>query len=257
MALFLHRFVAATGLLMLLSATPIPARAEVHLAWMKGAVTVQHAGDGAWSAAILDAPLADGDRIATGPKAQADIQLDEANVVHAGANAEVRLDQLEPGRYRMTVVKGAIACHVAGTSTADVEVGTPSVSVRPSHPGVYLINVNRAAESEILVRAGDVEVVAPRGSEWVNAGQKMVARGPASDPQYKIGHAVPLWRRVAVVMANCIEIANSISASMPTGGGPAQTSSTTAKPTTPSPAPAPSRPTAPSPPPHTATGGKG
>jgi hypothetical protein len=266
MTTFEYRSVSVTGLLLLTAATLIPTRAQdrddgnrgaVHLATMHGAVSVRHGDDGPWTTATADAPLSNGDHIATGPKAQADIQLDDSNVFQAGSNAEVRLDRLESGQYRMAVIKGAIACHVAGASTADVEVGTPSVAVRPVKPGIYLIAVNRAGESEITVRAGDVEVLAPRGSEWVNTGQKMVARGPASDPQYKIGHAIPLWRRVAVIVANYAELANAIGATVSSGGGQTRTSSTKpasgaspAKPSAPS-APArpstPSRPSAPSP----------
>lgn len=274
MTIFHYRSAAVTGLLLLTAATLTPAHAQdrdglnrgtVHLARMNGEVSVRHGDDGAWAAAVADAPLSNGDHIATGPKAQADIQLDDANVFHAGSNAEIRLDRLESGHYRMAVIQGAITCHVAGTSTADVEVGTPSVAVRPVKPGVYLIAVNRAGESEIAVRAGDVEVVAPRGSEWVNAGQKMVARGPASDPQYKIGHAIPLWRRVAAIMANSVQIANTI-ASTVSSGGETRTSSTKptagntpAKPAAPSAPASPatgSRPAAPSQPPHEGTRGK-
>ncbi|MBZ5618132.1 MAG: FecR domain-containing protein [Acidobacteriia bacterium] len=267
---FAYRFAAVTGLFVLTAATLTPARAQdrddlnrgaVHVVWMNGAVSVRHGDDGPWVAAVLDAPLANGDHIATGAKAQADIQLDDANVFHAGSNSEIRLDRLESGHYRMAVIRGAVTCHVGGSSTADVEVGTPSVAVRPSKPGVYLIAVSRAGESEITVRAGDVEVVAPRGSEWVNAGQKMVARGPASDPQYKIGHAVPLWRRVAVVVANCVQIADMITSSLPAGGGATHNSSgatkTTAGPAKPAAPSAPARPTAPSPPPHDGNRGKG
>jgi hypothetical protein len=41
--------------------------------------------------------------------------------------------------------------------------------VRPSSQGAYRIAINAAGESEITVRAGEVEVFAPSGSQLVGS----------------------------------------------------------------------------------------
>ena len=42
-----------------------------------------------------------------------------------------------------------------------------------------------------MARAGEVEVFTPRGSQWVTAGQMMVARGANADPEFQIVNAIP------------------------------------------------------------------
>lgn len=243
MTTFDYRSLSASALLLLAAATfaPVFAQDSVHLAWMNGVVSVRRGDDGPWIPGAVDAPLKNGDHIATGPKAQTGIQFDEANVIHMGSKTEIRLDVLEPGHYGMEVIKGSITGHVAGLTAANVEVATPSVVVRTSKPGVFLIAINRAGESEIAARAGDVEVVAPRGSEWVIAGQKMVARGPASDPQYKIRNAVTWWMRWGRVVAESIQIASSIASTYEGGSQGSSSDSKSSAPAKPAPSSAPTR----------------
>jgi hypothetical protein len=46
-----------------------------------------------------------------------------------------------------------------------------------------------SGESQIVARVGNVEVFTPRGSQWVYAGQMMLARGTSSDPEFEIVQA--------------------------------------------------------------------
>jgi hypothetical protein len=57
--------------------------------------------------------------------------------------------------------------------------------------------VQDTGETEVTVRAGDVEVFTPRGSQWVNAGQTMLARGTSADPEFQMVAAIPYddWDR--------------------------------------------------------------
>ena len=57
--------------------------------------------------------------------------------------------------------------------------------------GTYRISINANGESEITARAGDVEVFTPRGTQWVSAGQTMMARGTAADPEFQMAQAAP------------------------------------------------------------------
>jgi hypothetical protein len=65
-------------------------------------------------------------------------------------------------------------------------VDTPNISVRPTKIGAYRISVTEAGQTELTVRAGDVEVFSPRGSQWVSAGQLMIARGSTADPEFQV-----------------------------------------------------------------------
>jgi len=75
---------------------------------------------------------------------------------------------------------------VLRSSDANAEIDTPNVSVRPSKQGSYRISVNEAGETEVTARTGDVEIFTPTGSQWVRAGQTLMARGSASDPEFQI-----------------------------------------------------------------------
>jgi len=203
------RFAALAGAMLLTAGLYTPARAQdpddmqrgvARISLMNGEVSVRRGDSGDWVAGIINAPLLSDDRISTAPNSRAEIQFDAANILRIGGNAEVRLTQLTQlagGRYQMEIARGTVTFRVLRSSDANVEVDTPSVSVRPSKQGVYRIMVNDAGETQMIARAGEVEVFTPRGSQWVTQGQMMVARGTTADPEFQIVNANPLdeWDR--------------------------------------------------------------
>jgi hypothetical protein len=166
-------------------------RGVARISIMDGQVSVRRGDAGEWVAGVINAPLMADDSVATAPNSRAEVQFDSADMLRIGGNAEVHLTALENNRYQMELVRGSITFRVLRPSNANIEVDTPSISVRPSKIGVYRIAVNDAGESELTVRAGDVEVFSPKGSQSVNAGQTMRARGAAADPEFQIGAAIP------------------------------------------------------------------
>jgi hypothetical protein len=194
------RFFALTGILLLGAGMSIPARAQdpddmqrgvARISLMNGEVSVRRGDSGEWVAGVINAPLLSDDRISTGPNSRAEVQFDAANILRVGANAEVRLTQLEADRFQMEIARGTVTFRVLRPSNANVEVDTPSVSARPSKQGIYRITVHDTGESEVTARAGEVEVFTPRGSQWINAGQTMMARGTAADAEFQIENAIP------------------------------------------------------------------
>ncbi|HXS94094.1 MAG TPA: DUF6600 domain-containing protein [Candidatus Limnocylindrales bacterium] len=164
---------------------------------MNGEVSVQRGDSGEWVAGVLNAPLMSDDRIATGANSRAEVQFDASNLLRIGGNAQLKLTTLEYGRYQMEFAKGTMTYRVLRAGNANIEIDTPSVSVRPSKVGAYRISVNDAGETEVTVRAGDLEVFTPRGSQWLSTGQSMMARGNSSDPEFQIVAAIPVddWDR--------------------------------------------------------------
>jgi hypothetical protein len=193
------RLLALTGAALLATGIFTPVRAQdpddlkrgvARISLMNGEVSVRRGDSGDWVAGAVNAPLLTADRIATGPNSRAEVQFDSANMLRIGGNAEIHLTQLENLRYQLEIARGTVTFRVLRASDANVEVDTPSVSVRPSRQGTYRINVKEAGETEITSRAGDVEVFTPKGSQWVSAGQTMLARGTASDPEFQIVAAI-------------------------------------------------------------------
>jgi len=195
--MFQFKLAFPAGALLLLMGAAIPARAQApapedvsrgvaRISLMDGEVSVRRGDSGEWVAGVINAPLMTDDRIATGQNSRAEVQFDSANVLRIGGNAEIHLALLENGRYRIEVARGTVTYRVVRQTQAQIELNTPSVSVRPARQGIFRISVTETGESEVTARVGDVEVFTPQGTQWIYAGQTMMARGSASDPEFQI-----------------------------------------------------------------------
>jgi hypothetical protein len=167
-----------------------PGRGVARISLMNGDVSVRRGDAGEWVAAAVNAPLSVEDTLVTGANSRAEVQLDWANLIRLSSNAEVRLAELENQRYTLQVARGLVTFRVLRESDADVEISTPSVSVRPTEIGTYRIEVREDGDSEITVRSGNADIFTPRGSEQLRAGKTMLARGSASDPEFRIVSAI-------------------------------------------------------------------
>jgi hypothetical protein len=196
-------FVAA---LVMLAAGIAPAQAPdagdvehgvARISLMDGQVSVKRGDAGEWVAGIINAPLMSDDSISTAPNSRAEVQFDSSNILRIGGNAQIHLTTLEAQRFQMELAKGTVTYRVLRPSSDNAEVDTPSISVRPSKLGIYRISVNDAGETQVTVRAGDVEVFTPKGSQWIEAGQTMMARGSNADPEFQVVAAIGMdeWDR--------------------------------------------------------------
>jgi hypothetical protein len=158
-----------------LGADPEPGRGVARLSLLNGDVNVQRGASGDWIAAAVNAPLVTGDRLAAGRASRAEVQLDASNFVRFGENTELRLADLEGQRYQIQVENGIVTYRILRQATADVEINTPVVAVRPLRPGIYRVEV-RGGETEITVRDGEAEVFSNQGSERVREGRTLLVR---------------------------------------------------------------------------------
>ena len=148
-----------------------PGRGVARISLMNGEVSVRRGDSGEVVAAALNAPLVVEDQILTGPDSRAEVQFDSANMVRLAPMSEVRFAELENQRYQLQVARGMVTFRVLRDSNAQVEISTPSVSVRPMQQGTYRITVREDGTTEISVRSGEAEIFTPRGSERLSAGQ--------------------------------------------------------------------------------------
>ena len=152
---------------------------------MDGQVSVKR-GDADWVAGVINAPLLADDHISTGPNSRAEVEFDAANLLRLGGTAEIRIAALEADRLQIELSHGTLTYRVLRPSSTNAEVDTPNISVRPTKVGIYRISVTDAGQTELTVRGGDIEVFSPHGSQWVSAGQMMIARGSTTDPEFQI-----------------------------------------------------------------------
>lgn len=172
-------------------------RAVARISVMNGDVSVRRGDSGEVIAAALNAPLVANDSILTTSSSRAEVQLDYSNMVRVAPSSEVRFSGLDVRGFQIQVAAGTVTFRVLRPSDAQAEIDTPSVAVHPMRPGVYRISVREDGTSEITVRSGAAEVYSPKGSEQVPAGRTMLARGPASDPEFQVVDAIAMdsWDR--------------------------------------------------------------
>ena len=192
------RFLALTGAMFAIAGGLTPARAQdpddlkravARISLMNGEVSVRRGDSGDWVAGVINAPLMTGDNVATGPNSRAEVQFDASNVLRLGANGDLRLTQLEYGRLQMELAKGVVTYRSLRAAESNVEIDTPSLSVRPTRQGSFRITVNEAGETEVTARGGEVEVFTPHGSQWVRNGQTLLARGSSTDAEFQVVNA--------------------------------------------------------------------
>src|SRR5271157_126343 len=156
---------------------------------IQGDVSTQRGDTGDWAAAALNQPLVAGDRISTGDSSQAELQLDRANILRLGDNAQAKIAIVERAQIQVQVGQGLAYYTVFKDSEAEVEIDTPNVAIRPtSKEGVYRIEVS-GFETQVIVRTGAADISTPQGSTRVEKGQAATVRGTAADAGNVLGGA--------------------------------------------------------------------
>ncbi len=157
------------------------------ISFITGNVSVRRGDSADLSAAVVNAPLTAGDRVVTGDGGRAEVQLDYANFFRLAPSSEVRLGELQRGRYQIQIAAGSIVYRVLRDSNAQVEISTPSISLRPLRTGVYRVDLHPDGITEITLRNGaEGEVFGPRGSEPIHNNSAMMVRGSADDPEFQM-----------------------------------------------------------------------
>jgi len=208
-------FLAVSTLLVL-----APARAQnPHITSVKGKVTVLR-GNTTWPVtSARPFALVEGDRLVTAARSEAAVQLDRENTLNVAANAEIDVVTASAIQYHLSLVKGAVESRVVDFANAVVDIDTPSVGVRPAQPGDYRITLDPNGESEIEARQGVVEVFASTGMQSVPAGQRLLARGPRANPEFRM-YSTSAWKRLVTLFSNLHF--GGVGASASVGGGEAE-----------------------------------
>jgi hypothetical protein len=171
--------------------TDRPERGVARISVIHGDVSVRRGDTNDWTAAAINAPMVVGDRIYTGTNSRAEVQFDWANMIRLGPNSEVRMADLQYERYVVQVAEGITTWRVLRDRDADVEISTPTVSVRPMRRGEYRVQVRPDGTTEITVRSGEAEIFTPTGVERLRPGRTMMARGTPSDPEFQLVREIP------------------------------------------------------------------
>ena len=164
-------------------------RAVARISILNGDVSVRRGDSGDVVAAGVNGPLMADDHLLTGSSARAEVELDFANVLRIGPNSEVRFSGMDISSYQMQVAAGTVTLRVLRPGQAQTELDTPSVALHPLQPGIYRVTVHEDGTSELTVRAGEAEIFGAGGSEHLQAGQTMNARGSGANTEFQVVQA--------------------------------------------------------------------
>jgi hypothetical protein len=140
-----------------------------------------------------------------------DIPFDGANILRADRKAD-----LIAGDHRVELRRGTVVFFLNDSGAPPVEIVTPNVVVHPYFVGSYKVEVKGSSETVVTPEGGDVKVAAVQGVEWVAVGWRMIVRGPAAAPRYRIVSAASGWKWIGQALAAMAQSSGS-SASVDSG----------------------------------------
>jgi len=170
-----------------------PARVDQgvgRISMIHGDVSTQRGDSGTWSAAVLNQPVVNGDKVSTGTGGRAEVQLDYANLLRLGSNAQASIANFTHKYIQIQLGQGLANYSVFGEGEAEPEIDTPNVAVHPAHrDGVFRIEVRPDGDSIVIVRKGEAQISTPQGIAEIKQGDMATVRGSGADARYKISAA--------------------------------------------------------------------
>lgn len=154
-----------------------------------GDVRIRNA-DGDESQARGGDPLRPGDAVMTGRRARAEIEFDRGNFARLSGDSELRVLDLGNLAYRIHVVSGLVGLSQFERYAADLDVETDQATIRVIKPAVFTVEVREGAQTDVVVRDGQVDVATDRRTERVKKGLISV-RGEGRDSDVRMAKAEP------------------------------------------------------------------
>jgi hypothetical protein len=156
---------------------------------VQGDVSSQRGDNGQWVAVTVNTPISQDDRVSTGEKSRAELQLDFADILRLSDRSTARIAALNRTQIQVQVGQGLVTYSVLKGSEAHSEIDTPNSSIRPlDGDGEFRIIVNSEAETKVIVRRGSADISTSQGSTRVDAGQMITIAG-TDNPQYQVSTA--------------------------------------------------------------------
>ena len=160
------------------------------ISMIHGDVSTQRGDSGDWSAAVLNQPVLSGDKVSTGAGGRAEVQLDFANILRLGPNAQANIGTFTRDHIQIQLSQGLANYSVFSESEAEPEIDTPNVAVHPAHKDVVLrIEVRPDGDTVVIVRKGEAQISTPKGIADLKQGDMATVRGSVEEAQYKIAAA--------------------------------------------------------------------
>jgi len=152
---------------------PTPPR----LSLVEGDVAFWRPGTEAWEAAQLNTPLADGDRLRSGPDGRFEIQVGRAAFIRGAADTQVAVETRNGEAAKLGMDAGQLTLDVReATRNTGITIATPRGSLTVSEPGTYRVEIRGPATYFIARRGGRGRIQPADGANPVelSAGAQVV-----------------------------------------------------------------------------------
>jgi FecR protein len=154
------------------------------ISFISGDVSSQRGDNGQWVAVTVNAPLAVDDRVSTGDRSRAELQLDYADVLRMSDRTTAKIAALTRAAIQVQIGQGLATYNILKGNEATVEIDTPNATIHPLGEGEYRVIVNSDSQTDVVVRGGAADISTPQGSTHVEQGQMITVAGTDS-PQYR------------------------------------------------------------------------
>ncbi|MCA1632061.1 MAG: FecR domain-containing protein, partial [Acidobacteria bacterium] len=121
---------------------------------LKGEVSLKRAGNDEWEEARLNAPLVEGDVLATGRASRLEIQADARNFVRVGPDSVLRVVTLRDEGIALSLSEGSVTFRLAqfDKDKGYFELDAPGTTVAAERIGQYRVDVERDGAVRVTVR---------------------------------------------------------------------------------------------------------
>ncbi|MDH5466841.1 MAG: FecR family protein, partial [Candidatus Aminicenantes bacterium] len=146
------------------------------LNFVTGNTYIQKAADLGYEEAVLNMPIAEGDRLGT-TDGRAEIYLGKGNYIRLDKETKIDFMNLPKSGYDLVRVRIWAGNAYFSVRTLEeeknIEIHTSDVSVYVLDAGLYRIDVRQNRETEIFVFEGMVEAAGETGSVLIKDGQRL------------------------------------------------------------------------------------
>ena len=196
----------------------------VRLSFVEGPVQVQRSDAEEWADAVVNTPIQEGFRVATGEGGFAEIEFENASTARIGQDSLLEFTQLaldeNGGKInRLTLQKGYGTFHIMPGRDDQYEVLTPSGKVTPQGNTEFRVDIDNAAE-RLEVFSGSAYVESNLGGGTV-AKDNTVVMDPNAAESWAIAQGITKddWDQWVDNREEVLTAAYNRSPSPPVGGG--------------------------------------
>lgn len=128
----------------------------LRLSLLSGEVSLLRAGSREWEAAQLNAPLVEGDTLATGRDSRLEIQIDARNFLRLGEDSVLRIVTLREEGIALSLSEGKASLRLVNfdRDREYFEIDAPKTTLAAEKRGLYRLDVSREGRVRVTVRDG-------------------------------------------------------------------------------------------------------